>query len=223
MNYSKIIKKLESLSNPKNIEGMARFGINSKNTLGISIPILRIIAKDIKKESTETHDLALKLWDSKIHEARILAGFIDEFDKVTEKQMDKWASQFDSWDVCDQICANLFDKTPFAYEKAKKWTSESEEFYKRAGFALIAALAWHDKEVSDKKLKEFFPYIKKHATDERNYVKKAVNWALRQIGKKRQSLTKPSINCAEEILKLYPNSKSARFIANDAIRELKKR
>ncbi|MFH1792473.1 MAG: DNA alkylation repair protein [Patescibacteria group bacterium] len=167
--------------------------------------------------------MALKLWDSKIHEARILAGFIDELDKVTEKQMDKWASQFDSWDVCDQVCANLFDKTPFAYKKAKEWTSKKEEFYKRAGFALMAALAWHDKEVSDKKLMEFFPYIKKHAIDERNYVKKAVNWALRQIGKKRESLKKPAIKCAEEILKLYPNSKSAKFIANDAIRELKKR
>lgn len=223
MNYSEIINKLKSLSNPKNIEGMARFGINPKNTLGISIPDLRKIAKEIKKESKETHELALKLWGSKIHEARLLAAYIDQIDKVTEKQMDKWASQFDSWDVCDQICAFLFDKSPFSYKKAKEWTSKKEEFYKRAGFALMAALAVHDKEVSDKKIMEFFPYIKKHATDERNYVKKAVNWALRQIGKKRESLKRPAIKCAEEILKLYPNSKSARFIANDAIIELKKR
>ena len=219
MNITAILARLRTHANPAGMTDLVRYGINPATALCIKTPILRALAREIGK----SHELAQQLWNSDIHEARILSSMVDEYKLVTPAQMEAWARDFNSWDVCDQVCANLFDKTPFAYEKAKKWTSESEEFYKRAGFALIAALAWHDKEVSDKKLKEFFPYIKKHATDERNYVKKAVNWALRQIGKKRQSLTKPSINCAEEILKLYPNSKSARFIANDAIRELKKR
>ena len=190
MNYLEIIKKLKSLSNPKNVEGMNRFGIMGKNKLGINIPDLRKLAKEVIKTSNNRHKLAEKLWGSEVHEARILAGFIDEVEKVTPKQMDKWASRFDSWDVCDQICASLFDKTPYAFKKAKEWTKQKKEFHKRAGFALMACLAWHDKEASDKKFIGFLPYIKKHATDERNFVKKAVNWALRQIGKKKTKFEK---------------------------------
>ncbi|MFH1824608.1 MAG: DNA alkylation repair protein [Candidatus Firestonebacteria bacterium] len=132
-----ILKKLKSLSNPKNIEGMARFGINPKNVFGVSIPNLRKLAKEIGKD----HILAQKLWDSKIHEARILASMIDKSDLVTKKQADQWIKDFDSWDVCDQVCLNLFDKTSFAFEKAIAWTKNEPEFERRAGFTLVACLA----------------------------------------------------------------------------------
>jgi len=211
---SEILKKLKSLSNPKNAEGMARFGINPKNTLGVSIPNLRKLAKQTGKN----HKLARELWDSKIHEARILAGMIDDPKLVSEKQMDKWTKGFDSWDVCDKVCANLFDKTPRAFEKAVKWTKSSEEFIKRAGFSLMACLAWHDKTSDDKEFIKLFSAIKREAADERNFVRKAVNWALRQIGKRNKKLNKEAIKTAKEIQKI--NSKTAKWIAVDALREL---
>lgn len=210
-----IVKKLKSLSNPKAVEGMARFGINPKNTYGVSIPNLRKIAREIGKN----HKLAQELWHSGIHEARILAGMIDEPGMVTEKQMDDWAKEFDSWDVCDQVCLNLFDKTKFAYQKAIEWSKRDEEFIKRAGFALMAVLAVHDKEMNDREFLKFFPSIKREAIDSRNFVKKAVNWALRQIGKRNLVLNKEAIKLAGEILKI--DSKSAKWIALDALRELK--
>ena len=214
MDYEKILKQLKSLSNPEAVAGMARFGINTKNTYGVSIPDLRKMAKGIGKN----HILAQKLWDSGIHEARILAGMIDLPERVTEKQMEHWVKDFDSWDVCDQVCSNLFDKTKFAYPKAIKWSKRNEEFIKRAGFVLMAALAVHDKEASDKEFLKFLPIIKREATDERNFVKKAVNWALRQIGKRNPSLNKMAIQTAKELQRT--DSKSARWIASDAIREL---
>lgn len=210
-----VIKKLKKLSNPKSLEGMARFGINPNKALGISIPTLRKLAK----ETGKNHKLALQLWKTGIHEARILAGLIDEINKVTERQMDSWIKDFDSWDVCDLVCANLFDKTPFAFKKAVEWTKRKKEFEKRAGFALMACLAWHDKKASDNKFIKFFPAIKRESVDERNYVKKAVNWALRQIGKRNRNLNKEAIKIALVIQKI--ESKSARWIANDALRELK--
>ncbi|MFA4873554.1 MAG: DNA alkylation repair protein [Patescibacteria group bacterium] len=215
MNALHILKKLKSYANPENVAGMARFGISTKNTLGISIPILRRMGKEIGKN----HTLALELWRSGVHEARILAGLIAEPRKMTPRQMDAWAVDFDSWDVCDQVCMNLFDKTEFAWQKAKIWTSRKEEFIRRAGFALMASLAWHDKGAEDNKFISFFPLIKKAAFDERNYVKKAVNWALRQIGKRNPALRKEAIKAAREIQKL--DSRAARWIAADAIRELK--
>ncbi len=214
MRREEVIKKLKSLANPKNIEGMARFGIKPGKILGVSIPNLRKLAKQIGKN----HQLAQQLWQSGIHEARILASMIDEVDKVTKRQMDAWIKNFDSWDVCDQVCMNLFDKTPYAFDKAKKWATRKKEFEKRAGFALMACLAWHDKETKDKEFLKFLPIIKKESIDERNYVKKAVNWALRQIGKRNLSLNKAAIKTSKEIQKI--NSEAARWIANDAIREL---
>jgi 3-methyladenine DNA glycosylase AlkD len=216
---AEIIKQLNSYANPKNVKGMARFGINPNKTLGISIYTLRPIAKKIGKN----HALALKLWSSGIHEARILACYIDEADKVTEKQMETWIADFDSWDVCDQVISNLFDQTPFAYKKAFEWSKRKEEFVKRSGFVLMAALSVHDKKATDSKLMKFFPAIVREAPDERNFVRKAVNWALRQIGKRNENLKKEAIKLVKEILKTYPNSKSARWIANDAYHELIKR
>jgi 3-methyladenine DNA glycosylase AlkD len=210
-----IVEKLKSLSNPEAVEGMARFGINPKMTLGVSIPHLRRIAKEIGS----SHRLALNLWKTGIHEARILAGMIDEPDDVSEKQMEQWAGDFDSWDVCDQVCMNLFKKSPIAYEKAAEWSKRDEEFVKRAGFALMAVLAVGDKKASDDRFTGFLPYIKKGSTDGRNYVKKAVNWALRQIGKRNLNLNKIAVKTGEEIYNL--DSKSAKWIASDALRELK--
>lgn len=242
MNYEEVINKLKKNASPKNVAGMARFGINPKNTLGISIYVLRDLAKEINSTFKGTtlqgrHKLALQLWDSGIHEARILASMVDEADKVTEKQMDSWVANFDSWDVCDQVTSNLFaelpkrspseallgrrrNKTPDPYKKVFEWAKDEREFVRRAAFALIAALAWQDKKATDDKFRSFFPIIKKYSTDERNFVKKAVNWALRNIGKKRPGLTKGAISCAEEIQKI--DSKSARWIAADALRELEK-
>jgi 3-methyladenine DNA glycosylase AlkD len=224
MTSQEIIKKLKSLANPKNVAGMARFGINSKNTLGVNVPILRKIAKEIgrdfslAKTSDGKHQLALELWNSKIHEARILATMIASVSQLTSAQMDKWAGDFDSWDTCDQACMNLFCETKIAFKKAVLWTKSQEEFVRRAGFALMACLAVRHKKAPDSDFVKFFPLIKKYATDERNYVRKAVNWALRQIGKRNWALNKLALKQAQEILKI--NSKSARWIASDALREL---
>ena len=143
---------------------------------------------------------------------------IDEKEKVTEKQMDSWAKDFDSWDVCDQVCMNLFDRTEFAFSKAIEWSSRKEEFVKRAGFALMASLAFHDKKAKNEKFMKFLPLIKKQSIDERNFVKKAVNWALRQIGKRNKKLNKEAVKTAREIQKI--DSKSAKWIASDALKEL---
>lgn len=214
MKVNEIIGKLKSLSNKESVKGMAHFGINPNNTYGVSIPNLRNIAKGIGKD----HSLAQQLWDSGIHEARILAGMVDESEKVTEEQIESWVKQFDSWDVCDQVCMNLFDKTKFASRKTIEWSSRNEEFVKRAGFALMAVLAFHDKKMKDEDFIKFFPVIKRESVDERNFVKKAVNWALRQIGKRNITLNKMAIKTAQEIIKI--ESKSAKWIASDALKEL---
>lgn len=212
---SQILGLLKSLANPENVAGMAKFGINPENTYGISIPTLRKIANQCGKD----HQMAQELWASGIHEARILACFIDDPRQVSEAQMDQWAADFDSWDVCDQCCGNLFDRTPFAYEKAEEWSQAEEEFVKRAAFALMAYLAVHDKKAPDSKFEAFFPVIVRESGDERNYVKKAVNWALRQIGKRNQSLNDLAIKTAEKIAD--SETKAARWIAADALRELR--
>ncbi len=215
MELDEVLRKLKSLSNPRNVEGMGRFGINTNHTYGVAIPDLRKIAKGIGKD----HLLAQQLWDSQIHEARLLAGMVDEPAIVTEEQMERWVKDFDSWDVCDQCCSNLFDKTRFAHQKAVEWSSSrNEEFVKRAGFVLMACLAVHDKKTGDCEFLKFLPIIKSGATDERNFVKKAVNWALRQIGKRSVGLNEAAINTAKEIQLM--DSKAAKWVASDALREL---
>ncbi len=214
MHYEEILRLLESLSNPEAVAGMARFGINPGNTYGVSIPNLRKLAK----EAGKNHVLAQHLWQSGIHEARILASMIDNPENVTEEQMENWANDFDSWDVCDQCCSNLFDKTQFAYQKAIEWSNRDKEFVKRAGFVLMAVLAVHDKKAKDEEFLEFLPIIRRESIDDRNFVRKAVNWALRQIGKRSRNLNKNAIETAKEIQKM--ESKSSKWIASDAIREL---
>jgi len=218
MTAEEIITKLKLCKNPKNIAGMARFGIQGKNILGVNVPILRNMARDVKKSDSNLHSLAQELWDSGIHEARILASMVDDPEKVTSAQMDNWATDFDSWDVCDQVCMNLFCRTSFAYRKVFEWAQRKEEFVKRAGFALIACLAVHDKKAKDKDFVAFFPLIKEYSNDERNFVRKAVNWALRQIGKRNLSLNKKAIVATKEIQAL--DNKTAKWISNDALREL---
>lgn len=209
-----ILDRLKSLSNPKALEGMAKFGINPKNTFGVSIPTLREMAKEIGVD----HVLAHQLWSSGFHEARILASMIDDPKMVSEAQMESWVQDFDSWDVCDQCCSNLFDKTEFAFQKAMKWSRRSEEFVKRAGFVLMATLAVHAKRAKDEEFMKFLSLIKRESVDKRNFVKKAVNWALRQMGKRNLKLNKAAIEVAKEIQRL--DSKSAKWIASDALREL---
>lgn len=214
MLYIEVLKRLRSLSNPKSLEGMARFGINTDNAYGVYLYSLRPFAKEIGK----SHALALKLWSSGIHEARILASMVDDPAKVTQTQMERWVKDFDSWDVCDQVCSNLFDRTVHAHKKALQWSARDAEFVKRAGFVLMATLSVHDKKAHDKEFEKFFPIIARESTDGRNFVKKAVNWALRQIGKRNQTLNRKAIKTATQIQKI--DSKSAKWIASDAIREL---
>ena len=214
ISVDKVLKKLEAKAKPDQLAGMARYGIAIEKRLGVSIPELRKIAKEIGKK----HDLALEMWKTGISEAMILASMIDEPNKVTEKQMDEWAKDFNSWDVCDQVCMNLFDKHPLVWKKILDWSRRNEEFVKRAAFALLACLALHNKEASDQKFIDFLPVIKREATDNRNYVKKAINWALRNIGKRNPNLNKAAITFTREIQQI--DSKASRWIASNAIKEL---
>jgi 3-methyladenine DNA glycosylase AlkD len=215
MTFNQVLKRLKSKSDPAAVRGMARFGITAAKAYGWSTPALKKFAREIGKD----HDLAQRLWSTGILEARALAGLIDEKEKVSERQMEDWAKDFDSWSVCDGTCLYLFCYTPFAYKKCREWSERQEEFVKRAAFALMAYLALHDKAANDRALLRFLPLIKRHAGDERNYVRKAVNWALRQIGKRNQRLNRAAIKAAQDIHGL--NSPSARWIASDALRELR--
>jgi len=214
MNVDEIIKELKKHSNPKDREGMARFGINPEKALGIRIPVLRQLAKQLGKN----HNLAQQLWDTDIHEARILATMIDDPKLVTEEQMNDWVKDFNSWDICDQCCSNLFDKTEFVHKKILEWVKDEREFVRRTGFVLIATSSVHNKDWEDKDFERYFPLIEKYSDDDRNFVKKAVNWALRQMGKRNKTLNEKCIVLAKKIQK--KDSKSARWITNDAIREL---
>lgn len=214
MECQSIIEKLKTISDPKTLEGMSRYGIKTDKAFGISIPKIRLLAKEIEKD----HNLALELWESGFHETRFLASMIDDPKKLTNEQMENWAKDFDSWDICDQVCNNLFGKSPLAFGKAFEWPKRDEEFVKRAGYVLMAVLAVHDKARVDEDFLKFLPVIFNGSTDERIYVKKAVNWALRQIGKRNLILHKKAIEYALDIQKI--DSKSAKWIASDALREL---
>lgn len=218
MNASEIIEKLESLENPENIAGMTRFGIVAKKAFGVSAPVLKNLAKVLKKQTENRHELALELWETGIHEARIIAYLIDDPKQVTESQMDNWAADFDNWAICDGACGHLFCKTKFAYEKAFEWSERDAEFVKRAGIVLMAWLAVHDKKATDEKIARFLPVLERHANDNRNFIKKAVNWSLRQIGKRNSNLNQLAIESATRIKS--QNTKTARWIASDALREL---
>jgi 3-methyladenine DNA glycosylase AlkD len=209
-----VLEQLKEKGSAKNVEGMGKFGIATDQRLGVPVPEMRKIAKGIGKD----HELALELWKTGVQEARIVACLIDNPEQVTSAQMEAWVVDFNSWDVCDQVCLNLFDKTQFADQKIREWSERDEEFVKRAAYALIAGLAWHDKQAADDQFTGYLPVIKSGATDDRNFVKKAVSWALRHIGKRNSELNKAAITTAKEIQKI--DSKAARWIASDVIREL---
>ena len=212
--YCEVLDRLKSMADPEAVANMTRVGITPETMLGIFLPDLRALAKEIGSD----HELAQQLWASGIHEARILASFVDDPCLVTETQMEDWAADFDSWDVCDLCCTHLFRKTRFAYAKALEWSSREAEFVKRAGFVLMVCLTVHDKKASDDTFEQFFPIIRREATDERNLVRKAVNWALRQIGKRNLTLNQRAIEVAKGIESL--DSRSARWVASNALREL---
>lgn len=214
VSVEKIIAEIKKHSREKNRQGMARFGIEIKYALGSGMPALRNLAKKLG----HNHQLAAELWATKIHEARILASLVDDPKMVSEPQMEKWVKVFNSWDLCDQCCMNLFDKTSFAQKKAVEWAKRKEEFIRRAGFAIMATLAVHDRKMADGDFLKFFPLIEKMSGDGRNFVRKAVNWALRQIGKRNKKLNQEALALARKILK--QDFLSAKWIAKDAIREL---
>lgn len=209
-----ILRELRFYSNPQSRIGMARFGINTKNALGVSMPVLRKIAKRIGKD----HTLAGELWNSGIHEARILASIIDDPVEVTVRQMQHWSAGFDSWDICDQCCMNLFSKTPLAWKQAPRWMKRKSEFEKRAAFALIACLAWYEGPEKDEMVEEYIPLIVQNADDPRTYVKKAVSWALRNIGKRSRALRRKVLTAMRGLKK--NQSVTVRWIVSDVVREL---
>jgi 3-methyladenine DNA glycosylase AlkD len=222
-----ILAELQGLGSERNRAGMARYGINVESAFGVSVYELRTIAKRLGTD----HDLALSLWATGNHEARLLACFVDEPAAVTAEQTEAWAADFDSWDLCDQATTSLFDRTPLAWPKAAEWAERDEEWIKRAGFALMAGLAVHDKVAADRAFVTLLPLVERGASDERNFVKKAVNWALRNIGKRNRALNAAAVACARRILAAAnrraggerggdPGARAARWVATDAIREL---
>jgi 3-methyladenine DNA glycosylase AlkD len=209
-----VLAELFAHTNPENVEGMARFGIVSKNVLGLTTPFIRSLAKIYKGN----HPLAMELWNSGVFEARILAAFIANPKQITLPQLNAWAKEFDNWAICDGVCLHFFRKTPYAHQLAQQWSKRKEEYVKRAGFTMMATLAVHDKESGNTVFKNYLTIVKNNSKDERNGVKKAVNWALRQIGKRNLVLNAAAIKTAEAIRKI--DSPSARWIATDALREL---
>jgi 3-methyladenine DNA glycosylase AlkD len=209
-----VLAILKAAARPDRLEGMARYGMSTDQRFGISVPKMRSMAKELGKD----HELARTLWRTGSAEARIIAAMIDEPELVTVEQMEEWVRDIDSWDVCDQVCMSLFEKTPFALEKIREWSEREQEFVKRAAFALIACLAFHDRKATDGLFIGFFPLIRHAATDERNYVKKGVSWALRHIGKRSITLNRAALAFARELREV--DSRAARWIAAGAIREL---
>ena len=210
-----VLRELKSVADPQVRAKMAYFGVNVPKAHGISAPVLHGFAKHIGKN----HSLAEQLWSSGIHEAKILATLIGEPDKVTSSEMDRWARDFNSWDVVDAACCYLYAHAPPAWSKLEPWSRRREEFVKRAAFSLAAYLAYKDKTSPDSRFEEFLLIIEREARDERNFVRKAVNWALRNIGKRNVPLNRAAITMAEKIRR--QDSRAARWIAADALRELK--
>jgi 3-methyladenine DNA glycosylase AlkD len=214
MTVDDILKKLEGLGTAENVAGMERFGIRTQKAFGVSAPEIKKLARDIGKN----HDLALRLWQTEVLEARAIACLIDDPKQVTEAQMEEWVVDLDNWATCDTVTGYLFDKTPYAYIKAFEWARREEEFVRRAAFALMAWLAVHDKKADDGKFEDFLPVIEKYSYDGRNFVKKAVNWALRQIGKRNLPLNRLAVKTAMTLAE--SDLKAARWIGKDAVREL---
>ncbi|MHC1680859.1 MAG: DNA alkylation repair protein [Methanomassiliicoccales archaeon] len=215
MNAEEVLARLGSISDPTRLEGMSRYGIEVNDALGVSMPEMRAMAKSIGRD----HKLALDLWRSGVHEARIMASLLADPKLLTEEQMEEMVKDLESWDVCDQCCSNLFSRTPMAMRKALEWSGRVEEFQKRAGFATMAALAVHGKKLGNDDMMLLLEAVVRESRDDRNYVRKAVNWALRQIGKRNSHLNGMAIEAAEKIL--AKGDRASRWIASDALRELR--
>jgi 3-methyladenine DNA glycosylase AlkD len=217
-----LVARLRDLGDPANVAGMMRFGISGEGALGVPVPAIRGLAKELrpacKADPESVHLLALALWSTGVHEARMLAAFIDVPVLVTRTQVEAWARDLDSWDVCDQLCGNLLDRTAFAWELCEEWAGRPETFVKRAGFALMTQLAVHDKKSSDAPFLHFLTLVEREADDDRPYVRKAVNWALRQIGKRDPALWSAAVDAARRLRER--ESRAARWVASDALREL---
>ena len=214
MTVEEILSHLREMGSEHNRQGMARFGINIVRAYGVGMAALRPLAQAHRRD----HPLALALWKTQVHEARILACLIEDPKSARPEQLERWAMDADSWDLTDQLCNKLVVKTPFAWDLAISWARRSEEFVRRAGFSLMAQLAVHDKAAPDEAFMALFDLVEAYAIDERNFVKKAVNWALRQIGKRNSALRIMAVARARRLLSL--DSKAARWIARDALREL---
>ncbi|TAK11711.1 MAG: DNA alkylation repair protein [Acidobacteria bacterium] len=209
-----ILAFLERRGTKRNREGMARYAIVAKNVLGVSVGDLRTRAKTLGRD----HALALALWQTNVYEARMLAGFVDEPDRVTPAQMDRWARDFDNWAICDHSCFHLFDKTPHAWTKIRQWSARREEFVRRAAFALLASVALHDKTAPDEPFVSALTLIERASTDERNFVKKGVNWALRGIGRRNPRLKARALALSRKLA--ASANPTQRWIGKDALRDL---
>ena len=209
-----VLTWLKRHATKRTLEGMARYGLPSDNALGVSVGDIRALAKRLG----QNHELAAALWKTGVYEARMLTSFVDEPSRVTSSQMDRWCRDFDNWGICDTVCFHLFDRTPFAWEKARQWSASPREFVKRAGFALMASLVVHDKAAPGPRFLAFLPLIEQGARDERNFVKKAVNWALRCIGKRDLALNAAAVALSKNLAQ--SKEASCRWVGKDALREL---
>lgn len=221
----RVLTELQTLANAENLVGMARYGISTADALGVPMSDVRALAKvarrDLGRDASAHHQLAALLWASGVHEARIAASLVDDPALVDAAQMESWVADLDSWDVCDTLCNNLLRRAASGWDKASEWPERTEEFVKRAGFVLGATLAVHDKTAADARFIPLLTLAERSATDDRNLVKKAVNWQIRQIGKRSTTLNAEAIGACKRILHAHPDSRSARFIARDALRELR--
>jgi len=208
------LKWLKRHATKHTLDGMARYGLPSDNALGVPVGKIR----DLGKRLGRNHALAAALWDTGVYEARMLTAFVGEPERVTLVQMNRWCRDFDSWGICDTLCFHLFDRTPFAWAKARQWATSPREFVKRAGFALMASLVVHDKAAPGSRFLSFLPLIEQGARDERNFVKKAVNWALRCIGKRDLALNAAAVAVSKRLAQ--SEEPSCRWVGKDALREL---
>lgn len=209
-----ILRELKSKANAANVAGMARFGMSTRKRLGVSVEVMRRMARVAGRD----HAVALRLWKTGVPEAKIIASMVAEPALLSAAEMEAWVLGFDSWDVCDQVCSNLFCRSPHAWRKIKPWARRDEEYVRRAAFSLIASLSVHDKAAPDAAFLALLPLIERAAFDERNFVKKAVNWALRQIGKRNAVLNTAAMATARRLRE--SDSRAARWVAADALREL---
>lgn len=205
---------LKRRGSKKNVEGMARYGIRARKAFGVSMGAMRALARRFGR----SHELAEALWKTGWHEARILASFVDEPEKVTPEQMDRWCRDFDNWAICDTVCFHLFDKTPHAFRKIAKWSKSRDEFVKRAAFALLASVALHDRKSGDEPFMECLALLERAASDDRNFVKKGVSWGLRGLGHRNLPLHEASVALARRLA--ASREPAVRWVGKHALRDL---